>query len=68
MWRKSNDSTFLAPETGPYGPVATGTGRRPCASLKITGHRTEHVFRQYAVGEDVDVRKALGTVLAAVGV
>ncbi len=32
-------------------------------AMKITGHRTEHVFRQYAVGEDEDVRKALVTVL-----
>ena len=34
--------------------------------MKITGHRTEHVFRQYAVGEREDVRKALVTVLATV--
>jgi hypothetical protein len=30
--------------------------------MRITGHRTEHVFRQHAVGEDEDVRKALATV------
>lgn len=30
--------------------------------MKITGHRTEHVFRQYAIGEDEDVRKTLATV------
>ncbi len=35
-------------------------------AMRITGHRTEHVFRQYAVGEDEDVRKALATVLATV--
>ncbi len=35
-------------------------------AMKITGHRTEHVFRQYAVGEDEDVRKALSTVLSTV--
>ena len=35
-------------------------------AMKITGHRTEHVFRQYAIGEDEDVRKALATVLATV--
>lgn len=35
-------------------------------AMKITGHRTEHVFRQYAVAEDEDVRKALATVLATV--
>ncbi len=28
-------------------------------AMKITGHRTEHVFRQYAVGEDEDIRQAL---------
>ena len=32
-------------------------------AMKITGHRTEQVFRQYAVGEDEGVRKALVTVL-----
>jgi len=31
-------------------------------AMKITGHRTEHVFRQYAVGEDEDVRNALRAV------
>ncbi len=35
-------------------------------AMRITGHRTEHVFRQYAVGEHEDVRKALVTVLATV--
>jgi integrase len=39
-------------------------------AMRITGHRTEHVFRQYAVGEDEDVRKALrltaGTVLGTI--
>lgn len=37
-------------------------------ATRITGHRTEHVFRQYAVGEDEDIREALrltaGTVLS----
>jgi integrase len=33
-------------------------------AMKITGHRTEHVFRRYAVGENEDVRQALATVLA----
>jgi integrase len=28
-------------------------------AMKITGHRTEHVFRRYAVGEDEDIRVAL---------
>lgn len=28
-------------------------------AMKITGHKTEHVFRQYAVGEDEDIRLAL---------
>ncbi len=32
-------------------------------AMRITGHQTEQVFRQYAVGEDEDVRKALVTVL-----
>jgi len=35
-------------------------------AMRITGHRTEHVFRQYAVGEDEDVRRALSTVLSTV--
>jgi hypothetical protein len=35
-------------------------------AMRITGHRTEHVFRQYAVGEGEDVRKALSTVLSTV--
>jgi len=35
-------------------------------AMRITGHRTEHVFRQYAVGQDEDVRRALATVLATV--
>ena len=35
-------------------------------AMRITGHRSEHVFRQYAVGEDEDVRKALSTVLSTV--
>jgi len=34
--------------------------------MRITGHRTEHVFRQYAVGQDEDVRKALAAVSATV--
>lgn len=38
-------------------------------AMKITGHRTEHIFRQYAVGEDEDVRRALQkvTVLGTTG-
>lgn len=35
-------------------------------AMKITGHRTEHLFRQCALGEDEDVRKPLATVLATV--
>lgn len=35
-------------------------------AMRITGHRTEHLFRQYAVGEDEDVRKALSAVLSTV--
>jgi len=37
--------------------------------MKITGHLTEHIFRQYAVGEDEDVRRALRavTVLGTIG-
>ncbi len=38
-------------------------GRIPrSTAMKITGHRTEHIFRQYAVGEDEDVRRALQAV------
>ena len=35
-------------------------------AMKITGHRTEHVFRQHAVGEEEDVPKASATVLTTV--
>jgi hypothetical protein len=27
--------------------------------MRITGHRTEQIFRKYAVGDDEDVRRAL---------
>ena len=47
------------------GGVPRSTAKR------ITGHRTDHVFEKYAVGEDEDVRKALravaGTVLGTNG-